>query len=70
MKNCRRAGLRAATSISRTPRLNQRNFATGAAFALRSILVARRATTAMHEIIYLIGLVVVVMFILGLLGVR
>jgi hypothetical protein len=25
---------------------------------------------AMHEIIYLIGLVVVVMFILGLLGVR
>jgi len=29
-----------------------------------------RAQKAMHEIIYLIGLVVVVMFILGLLGVR
>jgi hypothetical protein len=29
-----------------------------------------QAIRAMHEIIYLIGLVVVVMFILGLLGVR
>jgi len=29
-----------------------------------------QAQNAMHEIIYLIGLVVVVMFILGLLGVR
>jgi hypothetical protein len=29
-----------------------------------------KAIRAMHEIIYLIGLVVVVMFILGLLGVR
>lgn len=29
-----------------------------------------QGTKAMHEIIYLIGLVVVVMFILGLLGVR
>jgi hypothetical protein len=29
-----------------------------------------QAIRAMHEIIYLVGLVVVVMFILGLLGVR
>jgi hypothetical protein len=30
----------------------------------------REAARAMHEIIYLIGLVVVVMFILGALGIR
>jgi hypothetical protein len=32
--------------------------------------LAIQSKSAMHEIIYLIGLVVVVMFILGLLGVR
>ena len=36
----------------------------------RHRLRLEQAIRAMHEIIYLIGLVVVVMFILGLLGVR
>jgi hypothetical protein len=31
---------------------------------------ANRGSSAMHEIIYLVGLVVVVMFILGALGLR
>lgn len=33
-------------------------------------VVAAKQKRAMHEIIYLIGLVVVVMFVLGLIGVR
>jgi hypothetical protein len=40
---------------------------------LRSLSTSTWATSkhnAMHEIIYLVGLVVVVMFILGLIGVR
>jgi hypothetical protein len=32
--------------------------------------LARTSKKTMHEIIYLVGLVVVVMFILGLIGVR
>jgi hypothetical protein len=50
--------------------LPTRNLARGAAFAPCSRLGLRKATRAMHEIIYLIGLVVVVMFVLGLVGVR
>jgi hypothetical protein len=40
------------------------------AFALRNVPFGWVQAKQMHEIIYLIGLVVVVMFILGLLGVR
>jgi hypothetical protein len=36
----------------------------------RNNVVVANEKIAMHEIIYLIGLVVVVMFILGLIGVR
>lgn len=38
--------------------------------ALLHQLGCRKKQNAMHEIIYLIGLVVVVMFILGALGIR
>ncbi|MCK9909321.1 hypothetical protein MXD81_09280, partial [Microbacteriaceae bacterium K1510] len=47
-----------------------RNLADGPALAPCTNVAAAKATRAMHEIIYLIGLVVVVMFILGLVGVR
>ncbi len=38
--------------------------------ALPSTSLSSRYKQAMHEIIYLVGLVVVVMFVLGLLGLR
>jgi hypothetical protein len=47
-----------------------RNFARGPRVRLAIGLLAQASKNPMHEIIYLIGLVVVVMFILGLLGVR
>jgi hypothetical protein len=47
-----------------------RNFASERAFGLRNLVRPSKSKRAMHEIIYLIGLVVVVMFILGLLGLR
>jgi hypothetical protein len=47
-----------------------RNFAQSAEFEHTKYLWLVTTIRAMHEIIYLVGLVVVVMFILGLLGVR
>ena len=57
-------------AINRFATFPVRNLARNAAFDPRTILVAIQSISDMHEIIYLIGLVVVVMFILGLLGVR
>jgi hypothetical protein len=57
-------------AINRFASFPARNLAGHAAFDPRTSLLAIQTIRAMHEIIYLIGLVVVVMFILGLLGVR
>jgi hypothetical protein len=57
-------------AINRSAGFRARNFAGYAAFDPRNFLLANQSISDMHEIIYLIGLVVVVMFILGLLGVR
>jgi hypothetical protein len=65
-----RNALRCNIAINRSARLSARNKAECAAFDPRTFLVANQSISDMHEIIYLIGLVVVVMFILGLLGVR
>jgi hypothetical protein len=54
----------------RAPACGRGNFATGAAFDPTHQLWLLTNIRAMHEIIYLIGLVVVVMFVLGLVGVR
>jgi hypothetical protein len=52
------------------PDLGLRNFADGVELDTAKRLRPVNTIRAMHEIIYLIGLVVVVMFILGLIGVR
>jgi hypothetical protein len=52
------------------PTGGMRNFARTAAFDPTHHLWLFTNIRAMHEIIYLIGLVVVVMFVLGLVGVR
>lgn len=52
------------------PPIGPGNFARTAALEPNASTWRLTNISAMHEIIYLIGLVVVVMFILGLIGVR
>jgi hypothetical protein len=54
----------------RAPTCRLRNFADRVELDTPKRLRPVNNIRAMHEIIYLIGLVVVVMFILGLVGVR